>query len=103
MGAVTLNQDVTYWVAGAADVNGSPTFAAAVTVKGRWARKDGIATDENGNDQKTELVIYTAVLIPKRSRIVLGVDVSATPPAGSRIIMDISDNPSMTDLVRHKA
>jgi len=103
MSLLPLTQDVTFWTAGASDVNGSPSFSAPVSIKARWARKDGIATDDKGDDQKTEFVIYATVLIPKRARVVLGVDVSATPPSGSRIVMSNVDNPSLTNLIQHKA
>ena len=93
-------QDITYWIRGDNDGNNAITWNPAITIGARWVRKDGIATDEFGRDQKTTHVVYTTTLIPKRSMIFLGVVKDATPTEGSRTVLDTFENPSMTDEVK---
>lgn len=95
-----LPQTATYWQrSGNTDVNGDPSYDAGVAVAVRWKRKDGIVTDEKGNDQKTEFIVYSETLIPKRSMVVLSdVTPAATPTSGARIVMDTIENPSMDNL-----
>lgn len=102
MNLLPLTQDITYWTITGVDGNNSPTWAAGVKIKSRWVRKDGIFTDSNGDSHKVEFSIYTAVLIPKRSMVVLedqnGV---AAPIAGAREVMTTIENPSLTSLIKH--
>jgi len=103
MNLLPLTQDVTFWAVLDSDKNGDPTYKAPVSIKARFVEKDGIFTDENGNDHKTEFIIYSTTLIPKRSMVVLVIDVSAAPIEGSRIVFTNVNNPSLTSLKKHVA
>lgn len=102
MSLLKMKQKITYWTVADSDVNSSLSWNAGITIKARWVRKDGIITDDKGNDRKTEFIVYAKVLIPKRSMVVLedqeGV---AEPPDGARKIMGLIDNPSMTKIIKH--
>ena len=95
------DQDVTYWSPASVNDNGDPTFNVGINVKARWTRKDGIFTDEKGDDHKVSFVIHSDTLIPKRSLLVLedqnGV---TTPPKGARKVIDTSENIGMSDRKR---
>ena len=95
----SLPQDVTYWGIASVDVNGDPTFNAGIKVKARFKEKDGIFTDEQGDDHKVEFLVYSETLIPKRSMIVLeDKDGVATPTKGARIVRNAISNKSMSTL-----
>ena len=95
------DQDVTYWTADSVDDNGDPTFNAGIRVDARWTRKDGVTTDEKGDDVKFSFVIHSDTLIPKRSLLVLeDLDGQAEPPAGARKVIDTSENIGMSDRKR---
>ena len=97
-----LPQDVTYWKPSTVDGYGDPTFSAGVRVDARWVRKDGVFTDEKGDDHKTQYIIYADVLIPKRSMVALvDLDGVASPPSGARKIFSNIEHPSSIDLVKH--
>ena len=96
-------QNITYWASAGSDQYGGLSYDAPITIKGTWIKKDGVVDDQQGTSQKTEYVIYSATLIPKRSRVVLGTSLDATPPDGSRKIMDNLDNPTNTNIHWHVA
>ena len=97
-----MRQKITYWTMSNSDADSSQEWNAGVTIKTRWVKKDGIITDDKGNDKKTQYIIYAKSLIPKRSMVVLedqeGV---ATPPDGARKMLGTIENPSMTNLIKH--
>lgn len=101
MSLIKLNQDITYWTSAGSDKYGALSYASPVTVQGKWIRQDGLITDLPGDDQKTEFIIYSKTLIPKRSMVLLGTSVSATPITGSREIMDLIVNTSLTTTYWH--
>lgn len=103
MSLIRLTQDITYWTSAGSDSNGGLSYNSPVTVKGKWVKKDGLVTNEQGDNQKTEFIIYSKTLIPKRSMVVLGVDTSATPSNGARMIESNIDNPSITKVYWHAA
>lgn len=95
------DQDVTYWSIANSDVNGDPTYNVGVNIQARWTKKDGIFTDEKGDDHKFSFVIHSDILIPKRSMIVLeDQDGIATPVTGAKKVIDTSVNPGMSDRKR---
>ncbi len=95
------DQDVTYWSIASTDDNGDPTFNVGINIKARWTRKDGVFTDDKGDDHKFSFVIHSDILIPKRSLVVLedqnGV---AAPITGAKKVIDTSENPGMSDRKR---
>lgn len=95
------DQDVTYWSIASTDNNGDPTFNVGINLKARWTRKDGVFTDNKGDDHKFSFVIHSDTLIPKRSLVVLenqnGV---AIPITGAKKVIDTSENPGMSDRKR---
>lgn len=101
MSLIRLNQDITFWASLGSDANSTTTYAAPVTVKGKWTKKDGVFTNQQGDSQKTTFIILSKTLIPKRSMVVLGEDISATPSNGARKIESLIDNPSITKIYWH--
>ena len=101
MSLLPLTQDVTFWATNGSDANGDPIYKPPSSIKARWVRKDGVFTDNKGNDHKTEYAIYATVYIPKRSMVVLAIDVSLTPINGSRLVFSSIENPSMTNLKKY--
>lgn len=102
MSMLPLNQAVTYWSVASVDSAGDPTYDIGVLLPCRWVQKDGLVTNNQGDDQKTEYIVYTECLIPKRSLAVLeDLENVATPPDGARKIMGITNNPSMSTLIKH--
>ena len=101
MSNFNLSQKITHWNPTSVDKNGAVTYAVGVAVDARWLRKDGIARDESGTDQKTTHVVYARVLIPKRAKIALSdLNGTPTPPDNSRVVIDTIENPSMTDMIK---
>ena len=102
MSFLDLTQVATIWGTSAIDGNGDPTYSVGVKIAARWTDQDGIITDDNGDDHKTQYVVYADQVIPKRTMVALG-DFSgqASPINGSRKVMFSISNPSMTDLVKH--
>lgn len=102
MSILPLNQDITYWTIASSNSNNVITWNAGIAIKGRWVRKDGVVKGLKGKDQKTEFVAYSTILIPKRSMIVLeNQNLVATPPDGSRELVQSIENPSMTNLIKY--
>ena len=100
MTSLPLTQSVTYWAPTGTDGDGTITYAAGVTVPARWVRKDGIVPGAQGNDQKTELVVYATAAIPERSLVTLDGVGGATPPATARRVLSEVYNPSISNLRR---
>lgn len=101
MTLLCLTEEVTYWAPVSVNSDSTVTYGAPVVVPARYARKDGIATDEKGNDQRVTWSIYTKVELKRRYYVALG-DRSgdATPPDGARKVVNTWDNLSITDLFK---
>lgn len=98
-----LTQPITYWTPASVDGNGDKTFSTGEMVLARWIRMDGLVTNSNGDDQKTEYIVYADQALPKRAIVALeDLEGETSPPDGARQVMEISENPSMTDFVKHK-
>ncbi len=95
-------QEMTYWEEESVDGNGDPAFSAGVLFAGRWAKKDGIITDEKGNNRKTEYVIYSTTSIPKRAIVALSSHKGASAPVTeAKVLAGTTINPSMTNLMKY--
>ena len=94
-----IDQKITYWTVAGVNSNSEKTWSSPITVNARYALKDGVSVNEQGESKKTMWVIYTVAEIPKRSLIVLGTDTATTPTNGARMMMDNKSNPSFINLV----
>ena len=101
MSLIKFNQKITFWATTGIDENSAVTYAPPITIIGKWTLRDGIMTNAKGEEQKTSFVVLAKVLIPKRSKVFLGVSDSVTPIDGSREIQGNIDNPSITKKYWH--
>ena len=96
--AFILDQKVTYWTVAGVNSNSEKTWSSPITVDAKYALKDGVSVNEQGESKKTMWVIYTVAEIPKRTLIEVGVDTATTPTNGARMMMDNKSNPSNIDM-----
>ena len=80
MGIITrcLVQDVTHWVS-TADGYGGYTFAAPVTLKGRWEDRAETFRDTRGEEATSDTVVYLDTDVAFPDYLFLGISTTADP------------------------
>jgi hypothetical protein len=86
---------MTYWVAGAKDVYGKPTWSTPISVKCRWEDKQQKAVDFRGNDIVTRSIVYVGVDMVLGTYLYLGISTALTPPTDARELKGFNKIPSV--------
>lgn len=100
---LTFPHSVTYWAPGAGDGYGGPTFAAPVTIRGRWEdRPSRVLTKDGRETVVADSRFYTLYGIAVNGYALKGISSATTPPTTARRIMGVVMSPSIDGKVELK-